>query len=458
MPRWTRRQLIASGLALAGCAALERQPPLHTVYDGVRHSAARRPLVFIPGAFGSMLRDRASGQEVWPVSDPQLVFGNYRGLELPIDPDTLEPGDDGIEAYAVFRKALGRDFYGQAIDALERIGGYRRCRAGAGPPDSSCGLYPFLYDFRRDNLFALPALEALIQQIKRDHADPGLRVDIVAHSNGGLLARYYALYGTAALPDSGPFRPDDSGARNIHRLLLVGTPNLGTAQPILSLLRGEEVGLRHIPAEVMATCPGTMQLMPHPNVPWLVDLSGRPVKADLYDIATWRDFGWNVFDPRVAERARARHGGGASGSRYVATLQEYLARQLQRGRRFAEALAEPAGPDGPSVTVFGGDCELTLARLVLESVAGLTFARERVPDIVGAKRADYEAVMFEPGDTVVTRSSLLGRAPGKVGAPREPFESLTVAHSHFFCERHQQLTGNPTFLDNLLHALLIDPG
>jgi len=457
MPRWTRRQVIATGLALAGCAALERQPPLKTVYGGARYATSPPPLVFIPGAFGSMLRDRASGQEVWPSSDPKLLFGNYRGLELPIDPATLEPMDDGIEAYAVFRKGLGRDFYGQAIDALERIGGYRRCRAGTEPPVADCGLYPFLYDFRLDNVAAVAALDALIQQIKRDHGDPDLRVDIVAHSNGGLLARYYARYGTAALPELGQARPDNSGARNIRRLLLIGTPNLGTAQPILSLLRGEEVGLRHIPAEVMATCPGTMQLMPHPSVPWLVDLSGRTVRADLYDIATWRDFGWNVFDPQIAERASARHGGGAAGARYVAMMREYLAKQLQRGRRFAEALSEPPGPGDLGVTVFGGDCELTLARLVLESIDGVAFARERVSDITGAGRADYEAAMFEPGDTVVTRSSLLGRAPGKVTAPRAPFESPTIEHSHFFCERHQQLSGNPTLLDNLLHTLFIDP-
>jgi hypothetical protein len=206
----------------------------------------------------------------------------------------------------------------------------------------------------------------------------------------------------------------------------------------------------------MATCPGTMQLMPHPRVPWLVDLSGRPVEADLYDVATWRDFGWCVFDPRIAERTRARHGGGAAGARYLAVLREYFARQLQRGRRFAESLAVP-GPGDVGVTVFGADCELTLARLVLESVDGMAFARERVADIVGPRRVDYESAMFEPGDTVVTRSSLLGRAPGRVTAPREPFESLPVTHTHFLCERHQQLTGNPTFLDNLLHALFIDP-
>jgi len=62
--------------------------------------------------------------------------------------------------------------------------------------------------------------------------------------------------------------------------------------------------------------------------------------------------------------------------------------------------------------------------------------------------------MFEPGDTVVTRSSLLGRSSLDVAAPRVGIESLRVAHSVFLCEQHQQLTSNPSFQDNLLNALL----
>jgi hypothetical protein len=62
--------------------------------------------------------------------------------------------------------------------------------------------------------------------------------------------------------------------------------------------------------------------------------------------------------------------------------------------------------------------------------------------------------MFEPGDAVVTRSSLLGRHGLAVAAPRAGDESLRITHAMFFCGRHQQLTGDPTLQDNLLHALL----
>ncbi|HET7202786.1 MAG TPA: hypothetical protein VFI92_05410 [Steroidobacteraceae bacterium] len=452
MQRWTRRGVLASGLALAACA-LER-PPLVKVYEAARPDT-QPPLILIPGAFGSSLRDRRSGAEVWPVSDSHLLLGNYRRLELPIDPDTLEPVEDGIEAYAVFREGLGRDFYGNVIDALQRVGGYRRCGPGKAPAEGECGLYPFIYDFRRDNVSAARALDALIQRIRVDHGDPGLRVDIIAHSNGGLLARYYARYGTADLPEHGELLPTQAGARNIRRLLLVGTPNLGTLQPVLSLLRGEEIGLRNIPPDVMASCPGLTQLLPHPSVPWLVGLDGSVIRADLYDIATWRDCCWSLFDPRIAERTVAQHGGGAAGKRHLAILREYLARQLRRGRRFAEALG--AGPEAIRPWVLGGDCELTLARLLVEGVHGQLHARERVTDIAAPVRGvDYDAAMFDPGDTVVTRPSLLGRASHGDGRSSGR-ESLRIAHAVFLCERHQQLMGNATIIDNVLHALFSGP-
>ncbi|MGI9247313.1 MAG: esterase/lipase family protein [Steroidobacteraceae bacterium] len=454
MAVWTRRGFLASGLALAACA--NHRPRLAETYGAAARSGRRPPLILIPGAFGSSLRSRATGREVWPASDPELLLSNYRSLELPIDPVTLEPLADGLEAYAVFREGLGRDFYGEVIDHLERVGGYRLVRPGQPLRDDESPLHLLLYDFRRDNLEAVRALDALVARIRADAAAPDLAVDILAHSNGGLIARYYARYGTAPLPETGDFVPTYAGVPAIRRLLLVGTPNLGTIQPVLSLLRGEEIGLRRIPSEVVATCPGLPQLMPHPAVPWLVGRDGTVMRANLYDVETWRDLRWGLWDPRIAERTRALHGGGGAGRRYLETLREFQAKHLRRGSRFIEALGVPAGPEDVEARVFGGDCELTLARLVVESVEQVLRGRERIADLAAPDpNVAYESAMFEPGDTVVTRSSLLGRTsqgPWPAGPP------LRVAQATFLCEHHQQLTGNAMLIDNVLHALFSESG
>jgi hypothetical protein len=194
--------------------------------------------------------------------------------------------------------------------------------------------------------------------------------------------------------------------------------------------------------------------MPFPRVPWLVDLQGNVIAADLYDLATWREFGWSLFDRRIADRVVSKHGGGVAGRLYLDMLREYLGRTLAKGRQFAESFA--AFPDSPAVPtwLFGGDCEPTLARLAVESVAGQLHARESPAAIAAPGRHACADVMFEPGDAVVTRSSLLGRHALDVAAPRTSDESLRIAHAMFFCGRHHQLTGNATLQDNLLHALL----
>jgi pimeloyl-ACP methyl ester carboxylesterase len=453
MRSWTRRSVLAAGLSLAGCSAIDR-PRLGSLYAAVGLGAERPPLIVIPGAFGSVLRDRRTGEELWPASDSRLLLDNYRSLELQIDPLSLEPRVGDVEASSIFRRGLGRDFYGQVLDTLVRVGGYRRCRSGPGA-DADCNLYEYVYDFRLDIPGAARGLAALIRHIREQRGDPSLRVDILAHSNGGMLARYYARHGERDLAWDAPLAPDFTGAPSIRRLLLVGTPNLGSLQPVLSLLRGEEIGLRRIPPEVVATCTGIAQMMPHARIPWLIDLAGQKISADIYDIETWREFGWSLFDEHIAERTVGMHGGGREGRLHLALLREYMARQLLRGRLFAESFATPPDPRDVRTWVLGGDCEPTLARLVVESVDGRLCPREKVSDIAApVAGVDYATLMHEPGDAVVTRSSLMGRRTLDVSAPRGADESLRVSHSVFFCESHQQLMGNASLRDNLLNALL----
>jgi len=233
---------------------------------------------------------------------------------------------------------------------------------------------------------------------------------------------------------------------------------------VLSHLRGEEIGLRKIRPEVMATCPGAAQLLPHPREPWLVDLRGTTVHRDVFAIETWREFRWSIFDPTARRRIVEHHGGGESGRRYLEVLERYLDKHLRRGRRFIEALNAPGDNGAVRTSLFGGDCAPTLARLVLERVDGRMYARERPDDIVGQlPDVDYEALMFAPGDLVVTRDSLEGRfsttlPSGSFGPDGQAADqTLRADQSIFLCEEHRQLTGNPTFQDNLLYALLRHP-
>lgn len=54
----------------------------------------------------------------------------------------------------------------------------------------------------------------------------------------------------------------------------------------------------------------------------------------------------------------------------------------------------------------------------------------------------------------MTKSSLLARNSLDPSVPRHPYVFFPLDYSMFICESHDQLTGNVTFQDNLLHVLL----
>ena len=62
--------------------------------------------------------------------------------------------------------------------------------------------------------------------------------------------------------------------------------------------------------------------------------------------------------------------------------------------------------------------------------------------------------MLEPGDGSVTKPSLLARETLNPVAPRARHCFIPIAYAFFLCERHNRLTGNINFQDNLLNVLL----
>lgn len=430
-------------LLVAGCGDAPR-PDLRRLYQFGMNDADAAPVILIPGAFGSRLRDRETGDEVWPGAWWRALFSTYPELALAIDPETNAPRPSRLVAAGVAEQAFGRDFYRPIMETLSRHGGYVRTEPGTPAKKGERRFYVFSYDWRQDNVASAGALHALIEQVRRDHADPALRVDLVAHSMGGLIARYYLRFGTRdALAGAGQQVTMD-GASRVRKLVLLGTPNLGSVGALQAFLSGERVGLRRIAPRTLATFPSGYQLFPHPLASWLIGIDGRPLPDELFDAATWQRHGWSVYGagtlPDAAEEA---------------ALRRYFVHQLERARRFAWMLsvAEPVSPI--RYVLFGGDCHLTPARLLVEQVDGRDITRLAPADIAAPRPGiAYDELMLEPGDGRVTKPSLLARETLDPSAPQHEDSFLPVAYPFFLCEHHQALTANINFQDNLLNVLL----
>ncbi|MEP6941977.1 MAG: hypothetical protein ABI981_03520 [Betaproteobacteria bacterium] len=455
LPRLIRvaSALVAMCALLGACSQQPSRPDLARLYRINSALPDNTPVIVIPGVFGSKLRDRVTGTEAWPGATRMLLFGDYRDIALGFDADTLAVKTDGLEAFAITDAALGHDFYGQLLATLAQYGGYQRGELGSAPGKGERRFYVYPYDWRQDNVEAARGLDRLIEAIRRDYGNPSLKVDIIAHSMGGLVARYYLRYGPVDVLDGSEQLVTLYGTSRVRKLILLGTPNMGSASSLHAFLIGEPIVFKRIPQEVLATLPSGYQLFPHPLVTWLVDTAGNARDDDLFDGATWRRYRWSIFDPKVEARLRAAR--PADADAYLAGLRRYFDYRLERGRRFLWAISTPEPATPIRYVLFGGDCELTPARLALENDAGTPMARlypddirQRVPGV------QYDQLMLEPGDGLVTKPSLLARETLDPSAPQNEDSFIPIAYWFFLCEHHDQLTGNINFQDNLLNVLL----
>jgi pimeloyl-ACP methyl ester carboxylesterase len=295
----------------------------------------------------------------------------------------------------------------------------------------------------------------LIEQIRRDYNNPGLRVDLVAHSMGGLVTRYYLRYGRVDVLDDNEFPVNHHGVSRVRKVILLGTPNLGSVSTIQEFLQGFKVGFARVPTETMATLPSVYQLFPHPIRTWLVLPDGRELERDLFDTKIWRDFEWSIFDPEVRQRILKRFKDPAEGAAYLALLERYFEKHIERARRFVWSLSVPMESSPVRYIVFGGDCELTPARVLVEEDNGDSVLR-LLPRAVKNRvdGVDYTKLMLEPGDGRVTKHSLFAREALDPSVPRHKYSFFPLDHSILLCESHDRLTGNVSFQNNLLNILL----
>ncbi len=444
---------LALVLGLSACVTQPVQPELKRLYQTNQTDPRQPPVILIPGLMGSRLESESRG-ELWPGSLFDLIFSPYRHAALRIDPDTLLPLPGDTSAIRITGKFAGRNFYSSIIQTLETAGGFTLAEPGNIPESQDRLYYIFTYDWRLDNVQSARKLDEFIEQIRRDHGDPDMKFDLVAHSMGGLIARYYLRYGSVDVTMDNEFPINYHGENRIRRVVLLGTPNLGSVESLKAFIVGRKIGLRTIPPEVLITFPSFFQLFPHPLNNWLLNIDGAAVEADPFNLSTWQRFEWSIFNPELRRRIIQSHALEADGLAAVELLERYFHKHLERGRRFMWSLTVRMERTPWQLVVFGGACNLTPARMVVEDT-GQDYLLHLTPGDISRPRPgiNYEQLMLEPGDGVVTKASLLARESLDPFVPRHKWCHFPLHYPLFLCEEHSQLTTNLTFQDNLLNFL-----
>ena len=447
-------------LLCAAVAACWSRPDLVRLYESASDNPDQPPVIIIHGLAGSTLVDAKTGKQFWPGSLSTLTFSNYRDLA---QMSTEQREGEGLVPGDLLQDVAGVDFYAELLHSLETVGRFNRGVPGQAVSGERRRYYVLLYDWRKDNMGAVRKLHALIEQIRIDYRNPSQRVDIIAHSNGGLIANYYLRYGPADVLEQPQFTPWREGGLRIRRLIMLGTPNLGAVTSLERLVYGTRLALRTVPVEVMATFSTPFQALPHPLVKAILDPQGKPIDLNIYDDKVWRERRWSVFSPEVTARVLGSMATPAEGEKALAELQATFVHNLHRAERLQWALTAPFPAQNVEIAVFGGDCEPTPGHAILLNDAQrsrLVFRPGQVePNRIGEPRKkrgglDYEHLMFEPGDGMVTRSSQVAREPIDRDRARDDFHVLPISQTFFLCESHGRLTHNLYFQNNLLYFLL----
>jgi hypothetical protein len=390
------------------------------------------PIVIVPGAPGTELVDRATGERVWP--SPWLMAfrrdGNDR-LALPLgDPESTPIVPGGLLRGV---HVLGMTFRIHAYDGLEerlRALGYRpgdwRAPAGAGE------YFYFPYDWRQSvetsgRRFARE-LDGLYGRMPAD-TPPAV---VLSHSLGGLVARYALMYGDTPLGAEGPLPPVTwAGGRHIGTLFLVATANEGTFTALKYLERGSFYSGR---MRRGAFSPAT--LFTFPSVFDMLDAAGKPLPFRLDDPADWERLGWSVIDQRPDPALRAE-------------LRAHLQRELLRRARLQAALAQIAATPNPAALYAVGSLVQSVQRTAVVTNRRGRLAVSFEPPSGG--HHSLKPLLFEPGDTLVPGRSLTAE-----GSPHDPASSLffrSVLHS---TRTHQGLLSSPEMLAALVEILRQD--
>lgn len=490
--------LALSGLLLCAACSSPRDhtPQIRTLYGEAAKRHARNPVVVVHGILGARLEHRESRQTVWgaftsDAADPASKEGALK-VGVPFA-DLLAMRAPDLAKAAVFATGPLEGINVGLVFAVINVGVYRDILKTLGvggytdpvafdpgsPPYEldhfTC--FTFFYDWRRDNSVNAAEFGRFLKETRkridrgarrridqlRTSAKPeereeareleawlerGYRFDIVAHSMGGLVTRYFLRYGEQPLPADGSL-PELTwkGAEEIDRVVLVGTPSLGSMDALQNLVNGFSPGPPLLPTyapAILGTMTSIYQLLPR-GEGLVVDADGQPMDVDLFDVETWDRNDWGLlspasdrylqwFLPEVSERAERRR-----------VAKQALANILERTRRFHRAIDRPVAESPVELRLFAADTEPTLARVRMLERNG-----KLVPQFDGDD-------LVAPGDATVTRRSALAdlrpeRASQMWLESAVPWSSVT-----FLPDDHIGLTKNPIFTDNVLFHLLQQP-
>ena len=443
-------------------------PELGSIYEPTAkmENSIRNPVIVVPGMMGSKLKQTSTDRTVWGVFDSQSIDPDIGEdvclLGCPIDGANLDDFDDGVYATGVL-DSMEINIAGLSIDLraylnilqMLGVGGYRDEQLGLsgaidyGGKHYTCFQFP--YDWRRDNAESARQLNAFLLEKKayveaerkrRFGVDIPVKFDIVAHSMGGLVTRYFLRYGDQGAANGNTPELNWAGCEHVDRVILIAPPNNGSAKSLVSTHEGFQFSpfLATLPSGMVASLPSIYQLLPSGPEPSVYDEETKET-LDIYNIETWDRRGWGMLNPDQDHVLQQLLPEVSSAEERRQIAKDHVQECLKRAITFKDAINIPAAPpEGTTLHLFAGDAIPTVDTL-----------NSNLKDRTLGPRSK------SPGDRTITRTSAMGdkrTAENWYPVLQSPISFNDV---RFLFDDHFGLTRDTEFTDNALYLLLEDP-
>lgn len=339
----------------------------------------RNPVIVIHGFLGAQLVDSASGDNIWGnFSFNEMLSGKkFAKLAYPMVYDMpLNKIKSSVRPAGLLEKAevriFGFNFEYENYDLLVRTlseAGYVPDNRPMPPDKNFYTQFVFYYDWRREISENAVELEQFISEkrayIQRRYRELyglenyDVQFDVIGHSMGGLLARYYLLYGGTLLPDdeNEKLRVTWKGSKHVDKVIIVGTPNAGYVDTLIEMTNGLQLasGAPVIPPAVVGTFVSCYQMLPtmegH-NVVW----DGTKEPVDYLSAKTWIELNWGLADRDQDSWLRQMLPYAATPEERRKIALDHLEKCLKRARQFKKAMyVFTHQPDDVGFFLIAGD-------------------------------------------------------------------------------------------------------
>ena len=427
------------------------------------HGLKRNPIIIIHGLQGSKLENSNNNRNLWGYFNPRDVFYSdaerIQALAYPIKKGVpIEELKDDVVSMGILKKVdvniLGLQLqfpaYDVLLNALKDVGysGYVPEYDRSKDRDYYHTMFEFSYDWRRDipdnarmlQVFIAKKREYLRKKYKILYGinDYDVQFDIVAHSMGGLLARYYLRYGSQNLPSDGRLPVLDwAGSEYIDRAIIVGTPNAGYLDTFLEMLEGGQI--QALNPALLGSIPSYYEMFPAPatrSVLYSDDPDGKSV--DIFDPQLWAKMNWGILNPSEDKNLRIMLPQVKTREERYDLAYDHLSKCLKRAKQFIEAMKiDVAPPENVDLFLAFGNGIKTTRRV-----------------FINRQNGEIENITYASGDGKVTAISALWDL--RDYKKKENYYITTpIDWSNIFTVRaaHMGILNSDSFIDNMLILL-----